>query len=302
MKRQARGFNRQPEERRANWRSRQMAPGRQVREERRRPRPAARASRRKYRVRRDTEHHTRDSPGRICLPGNSNTPGIHAFFSAHERSGQCFGRVLTVGHRRRFAHRRGAPSPGDTAVIAIVWQPLVQFSNMDRTTAARIGRWMWQVFALLVNPSGHCIVELTEKFLIAMGGWQAFKEARALHAAGRVLEASYEPPLLKGKLTEGGKSLLAGLKLRNAIDVENLCLCRDSRVRGIICAHSLAVGLQVIKPVASKQMAAPQQSDHEIFSFAPANRRRTAGRAHAGGFAAAPGSRNSLSLYPIQCG
>ena len=117
---------------------------------------------------------------------------------------------------------------------------------------------MWQVFALLVNPSGHCIVELTEKFLLAMGGWQAFKEARALHAAGRVLEASYEPPLLKGKLTEGGKSLLAGLKFRNAIDVENLCLCRDSRVRGIICAHSLAVALQVIKPVASKQMTAPR--------------------------------------------
>ena len=89
-----------------------------------------------------------------------------------------------------------------------------------------------------------------------MGGWQAFKEARALHAAGRVLEASYEPPWLKGRLTEGGKSFLAGLKLRNAIDVENLCSCRDSRVRGIICAHSLAIGLQVIKPVTSGQMAA----------------------------------------------
>ncbi|RPH33256.1 SWIM zinc finger family protein, partial [bacterium] len=101
-------------------------------------------------------------------------------------------------------------------------------------------------------------MELTEKFLIAMGGWQAFKEARALHAAGRVLEASYEPPLLKGRLTEGGKSFLAGLKLRNAIDVENLCSCRDSRVRGIICAHSLAVGLQVIKPVTGGQMNAPR--------------------------------------------
>jgi superfamily II DNA or RNA helicase len=100
------------------------------------------------------------------------------------------------------------------------------------------------------------IVELTEKFLLAMGGWQAFKEARALHAAGRVSEASYEPPLLKGRLTEGGKSFLAGLKLRNAIDVENLCSCRDSRVRGIICAHSLAVGLQVVKPVISGQTVA----------------------------------------------
>jgi superfamily II DNA or RNA helicase len=104
------------------------------------------------------------------------------------------------------------------------------------------------------------IVELTEKFLLAMGGWQAFKEARALHAAGRVLEASYEPPLLKGRLAEGGKSFLAGLKLRNAIDIENLCSCRDSRVRGIICAHSLAVGLQVIKPASSAQITAPRDS------------------------------------------
>ena len=90
-----------------------------------------------------------------------------------------------------------------------------------------------------------------------MGGWQAFKEARALHAAGRVLEASYEPPLLKGKLIEGGKSFLAGLRLRNAIDVENLCPCRDSRVRGIICAHSLAVGLQFIKPASDAQITSP---------------------------------------------
>ena len=82
-----------------------------------------------------------------------------------------------------------------------------------------------------------------------MGGWQAFKEARLLHAAGRVIEAAYEPPVLKGKLIESGRQFLAGLKLRNSIDVENLCSCRDSRVRGIICAHSLAVALQVIKPV-----------------------------------------------------
>jgi superfamily II DNA or RNA helicase len=96
-------------------------------------------------------------------------------------------------------------------------------------------------------------LELTEKLLISMGGWRAFKEARSLHAAARVVEASYEPPILKGRLTEGGRSFLAGLKLRNPIDVENLCSCRDSRVRGIICAHSLAVGLQVIKPVSANQ-------------------------------------------------
>lgn len=81
-----------------------------------------------------------------------------------------------------------------------------------------------------------------------MGGWDAFKQARAIHAAGRVVEASYEPPLLKGKISDGGKQFLAGLRMRNSIDVENLCSCRDSRARGIICAHSLAVGLQVLQP------------------------------------------------------
>jgi superfamily II DNA or RNA helicase len=110
-------------------------------------------------------------------------------------------------------------------------------------------------FCAIGHSIEHWIVELTEKSLIAMGGWQAFKEARMLHAAGRVLEASYEPPVLKGRLADGGKTFLAGLKLRNAIDVENLCGCRDSRVRGIICAHSLAVGLQVIKPVTSGPIA-----------------------------------------------
>jgi superfamily II DNA or RNA helicase len=92
-------------------------------------------------------------------------------------------------------------------------------------------------------------VELTEKLLISLGGWPVMKEARALHAARRVSEASYDPPVLRGKISEGGKQFGAGLKLRNSIDIENLCPCRDSRARGIICAHSVAVGLQVLQPL-----------------------------------------------------
>ncbi len=83
---------------------------------------------------------------------------------------------------------------------------------------------------------------------MGMGGWQIWKQARAIHEGGRVTEASYEPPLLKGRISDGGKEFLAGLKFNNRIDVDNLCPCRDSRVRGLICAHSVAVGLQVIKP------------------------------------------------------
>ncbi len=91
-------------------------------------------------------------------------------------------------------------------------------------------------------------MELTEKFLVSMCGWDVFKEARALHAVGRIEEVSYEPPLLKGKVLLGGKTFFSGLKIRNAIDVENLCPCRDARGRGIICAHAVAVGLAVLRP------------------------------------------------------
>ncbi|MEI8312831.1 MAG: SNF2-related protein, partial [Verrucomicrobiota bacterium] len=91
-------------------------------------------------------------------------------------------------------------------------------------------------------------MELTEKFLVSMCGWPVFKEARSIHAAGRVSEAAYEPPLLKGKVESQGKSFFSGLKIRNAIDIENLCPCRDSRGRGIICAHAVAVGLAVLHP------------------------------------------------------
>jgi len=99
-------------------------------------------------------------------------------------------------------------------------------------------------------------MELTEKLLVSLSGWPVFQQARAIHAARRVSEASYEPPLLKGKINDGGKQFLAGLRLRNTIDVENLCPCRDSRGRGLICAHSVAVGLQVLAPLGPSQAKA----------------------------------------------
>ncbi len=106
-----------------------------------------------------------------------------------------------------------------------------------------------------------------------MAGWPVFKRAQAIHAAGAVVEAAYEPPLLKGRLSEGGKQFFCGLRLANAIDVENLCPCRDSRQRGIICAHSVAVGLQVLEPRAAREerpaAEVPRPAPAEITGEAP---------------------------------
>ncbi len=90
---------------------------------------------------------------------------------------------------------------------------------------------------------------LTEKLLAEAGGWAAMKEARAIHAAGRVLEATYAPPELWGRVRGGEVEYRAGLLIRSRSDVENTCTCPESRRRGLVCAHSLAVGLAVLKPL-----------------------------------------------------
>jgi superfamily II DNA or RNA helicase len=92
------------------------------------------------------------------------------------------------------------------------------------------------------------MIPITERFLSDTGGWQALKQARALHGMGRVLAASYEPPLLEGRVREGEQELRSGLKILSQSNVENLCTCRESRRNGTICAHALAVGLEIIKP------------------------------------------------------
>ena len=92
-------------------------------------------------------------------------------------------------------------------------------------------------------------IPITEKLLLNAGGWQAMKPARELLKAGRVSEPRYEPPLLSGYVREGAKNYRSGLRIKSALDVENLCSCWEARSAGKICAHSVAVGLGYLNPV-----------------------------------------------------
>jgi superfamily II DNA or RNA helicase len=90
-------------------------------------------------------------------------------------------------------------------------------------------------------------IQITERFLMDTGGWQALKHAKALVQMGRVVSFNYAPPILRGLVREGETEYRAGLKIRSYTDVENLCSCRDSREWGTICVHSLALGLASIR-------------------------------------------------------
>ncbi len=101
------------------------------------------------------------------------------------------------------------------------------------------------------------MIPITERFLSECGGWQALREARGIHAAGRVLAASYAPPLLEGRVREGDGELRSGLRITSASHVESLCNCRAARRDGVICAHALAVGLEWLKPYVVAAPIAP---------------------------------------------
>ena len=103
------------------------------------------------------------------------------------------------------------------------------------------------------------VVPITEKLLSGAGGWQAMKVGRELVKADRVAAATYEPPLLAGEVREGQKKYRAGLRIRSASDIENICTCHESREWGKVCAHSVAVGLAYLAPAASPAATVPNE-------------------------------------------
>ena len=91
-------------------------------------------------------------------------------------------------------------------------------------------------------------IELTDQILMDAGGWKEMKEARQLHKAGKVRDASYKDGVLEGYVTYSGKELHVRMEIRSRTDMENFCPCFRARRDGIICCHSLAVGLEMLNP------------------------------------------------------
>lgn len=109
-------------------------------------------------------------------------------------------------------------------------------------------------------------VELTEALFSKAAGWDVMKLARAYLEQGQVLSSHWAPPLLRGVVQAGEASFRASMVIKSAIDVENLCTCREARQWGKICAHGVAVGLHRLRaqrpeapaPVPSAAAIAPK--------------------------------------------
>ncbi len=122
------------------------------------------------------------------------------------------------------------------------------------------------------------VVELTEKFLGQIAGWQAMQEARALLQTGQVLSSNWTPPVLKGFVQTSATSYRAGLVIKDAVNVDNFCTCRSSREWGTICAHSVAVGLHHLKSVASAVAAVKENGKQDRSGRQPPAATKPAGK------------------------
>jgi superfamily II DNA or RNA helicase len=122
------------------------------------------------------------------------------------------------------------------------------------------------------HPPRQKEMEITEKWLGEIGGWQAMKAARALVDGGHVTVQSAEKGRIRG-LAGGGKTKFAsGLSFTSRTDVENLCTCPTAR-RGMICEHALAVVLMHLRgPVKDAETRRHGDAEKKPVSAPPALR------------------------------
>jgi superfamily II DNA or RNA helicase len=110
------------------------------------------------------------------------------------------------------------------------------------------------------------MIHLTEKMLLEWAGQKKYLEARQLLDRETVSDLEIDPPLVRGTLNNGSRSLRTGFRVVSPTCVESLCPCYDNRERGIICSHVVALAIEV-----RRRSADPYEAERR-----EAERRRTA--------------------------
>ena len=127
-------------------------------------------------------------------------------------------------------------------------------------------------------------VELTRDLLMDAGGWKEMKAAREMHRGRLVRAAAYENGWLEGIVLMGGKEKKVRMQVVSRTEMENKCTCLTARREGRVCAHAIAIGLEVIEPTLPEEGANPETENEEVNSCWPVIT-----------------ERYEEEAYPIQC-
>lgn len=88
---------------------------------------------------------------------------------------------------------------------------------------------------------------ITHQVLINWAGERVFRDAQTLADRNLVQQVAYEPPLITGTILWSNRPLKTAVRILPGGSAENHCPCRDSKERGIICAHVVALCLELIR-------------------------------------------------------
>ncbi|MCP5488766.1 MAG: DEAD/DEAH box helicase [Verrucomicrobia bacterium] len=87
---------------------------------------------------------------------------------------------------------------------------------------------------------------INQSILSGWSGPNELREGKRIFDAGWVEQLDIEAPLIRGRIQLGTREILTRFKFLPDGSIENQCPCRDSRERGLVCSHAIALGLAYI--------------------------------------------------------
>jgi superfamily II DNA or RNA helicase len=102
---------------------------------------------------------------------------------------------------------------------------------------------------------------ISHQVLINWAGHRVFQDAQTLAGRGLVQEVSYEPPFVTGTILWSNRPLKTSVRILQNGAAENHCPCRDSKERGIICSHVIALCIELIRRTNNPEIEARRQEE-----------------------------------------
>ncbi len=102
---------------------------------------------------------------------------------------------------------------------------------------------------------------ISHQVLINWAGHRVFQDAQTLSSRGLVQEVSYEPPFVTGTILWSNRPLKTSVRILQNGAAENHCPCRDSKERGIICSHVIALCIELIRRTNNPEIEAKRQEE-----------------------------------------
>jgi superfamily II DNA or RNA helicase len=102
---------------------------------------------------------------------------------------------------------------------------------------------------------------ISHQILINWAGPRVFKDGQTLAERGLVQEATYEPPCIQGSVLWSNRPLKTGVRILADGSAENHCPCRDSKERGIICSHVVAVCIELLRRMNDPEQEVRRQEE-----------------------------------------